>query len=456
MALDKTLLKKINLLYVEDDETIRTELASLLSNFCGEVQVASDGQEGLSIYEKNKKKINLIVSDITMPKMNGIEMVKKIREFDQDIDVIFATAYSDKEFLIDSIKLKVYNYVVKPIDIRALLDSISELAHKLHSREIIENKNIELAQYKEAIDDTLLVLKTDTKMKITHVNPMFEKVTSYEEKELIGKEFKFLKHDDISKNVYDDIYAQMLDKKSWNGKLKQVSKEGSILIVDTFLIPSFDEDGNINGSIIIQRDITQETLKQRQIQISLMKEKSEIFIKSKEGLAKNSIKINQLESEIQELEKSIKNSEVEKDKYLYLINKYKIDLSKFKARVEKFEKEENTKLSGMNVLRIKKENADLRIEVKRLKDRLESLLEETEKKVNQNKMTTSIQIEELEKEITECKEQLKSMGNRKALTQKIEYWKEKAKVESQRIEELEQKIVQLADKSLLTKIFGNR
>lgn len=456
MALDKTLLKKLSILYVEDDETIRTELASLLGNFFEEVFIASDGVEGLEVYKKNKKKINLIISDITMPKMSGIDMVKEIREFDDDIAIIFATAYSDKEFLIDSIKLKIYNYIIKPIDIRGLLASIGELAQALHTKEIINNKNKELSEYKEAIDASSIVIKTDTHMKITYVNSHFCKVTGYSSSELIGKNFSILKHQDIDKSIYDRMFENVLDNKMWNGKLKQVTKENVVFIVDSYMITSHDEDGNIIGSIIIQRDITEDTKKQRQVQIALMKEKSEIFIKSKESFAKKSITINKLESEIKELEKVVKNTETEKDKYLYLIGKYKTDIKRLKNRVDELEKEQKTKVTGINVLRIQKENADLRIEVKRLKDRLENLLEDMQKRVNQTKVTADIQIEDLEKELSESREKLKNMGNEQTLVQKVEYWKEKAKTETLKVDGLEQKIMRYADKSLLTKIFGSK
>lgn len=456
MALDKTLLKKLSILYVEDDETIRTELASLLTNFFTEVFVASDGDEGLSVYKKNKNKIDLIISDITMPKMSGIEMVKQIRDFDKEIAVIFATAYSDKEFLIDSIKLKVYNYIIKPIDIRGLLDSIAELAQAIHTKEIIENKNKELSEYKEAIDASSIVIKTDTHMKISYVNSQFCKITGYEKNELIGKKFSSLKHKDTDKSIYDNIYVKVLDNKMWNGKLKQVTKDKSVFIVDTYMITSHDEDGNIVGSIIIQRDITEDTKKQRQVQIALMKEKSDIFIKSKEGFAKKSILINKLENEVKELEEVVKNAETEKDKYLYLLGKYKNDMKKLQSRVLNFEKESQNKVSGINTLRIQKDNADLRIEVKRLKDRLEAILENTQKRVNQTKVSADIQIEDLERELEECREKLKNMGNEQTLVQKLEYWKEKAKKEAEKIDQLEQKVMKYANKSILAKIFDSK
>ena len=133
-------LKKCPILYVEDDAHIRNELSTLLANFFQEVYTANDGVDGFEVYKQNQEKIDIIISDISMPNMNGIEMVREIRDFDKEIPVIFATAYSDKEFLIDSIKLKVYEYIIKPIDVRGLITSINELALIKHHQELLFTK----------------------------------------------------------------------------------------------------------------------------------------------------------------------------------------------------------------------------------------------------------------------------------------------------------------------------
>ena len=73
MAIDKNLLKKLNILYVEDDDVIRNELAQLLSNFFGHIYTAVDGKDGLKTYEKNRKYIDIILTDINMPILNGID-----------------------------------------------------------------------------------------------------------------------------------------------------------------------------------------------------------------------------------------------------------------------------------------------------------------------------------------------------------------------------------------------
>lgn len=92
MAVDKKLLGRLRVLYVEDDENIRRELSTLLSNFFGKVYVADDGLKGLEAFKTYQNDIDIILSDINMPGLTGIEMMKKIREIDSKIPVIFATA----------------------------------------------------------------------------------------------------------------------------------------------------------------------------------------------------------------------------------------------------------------------------------------------------------------------------------------------------------------------------
>ncbi len=455
MSLDKTLLKQISILYVEDDNVMRTELASLLTNFFAQVFCASNGREGLEIFKKNQKKIDLIISDINMPDISGLEMVKQIREFDKEVGVIFSTAYSDKEFLIDSIKLKVVNYAIKPIDIRALLESINEFAQYIASKKIIKSKNKELSLYKEAIDANSIVIKTDIHMNITYVNSHFSKVSGFNKNELIGKEFLSLRYHDMNIKVYNNMFAKVLDNKMWKGKLKQITKDNGVLILDSYMIPSHDEDGNINGTIIIQRDITEDIKKQREVQVALMKEKSDIFIKTKETFAKNNLQINDLENQVKQLQKELNSSENDKGKCLYLLDKYKDDVKILKAKVDKYEKEDVTNIKGINIIKIQKENADLNIEMKKLRDNLENIITTSQKKINQIKIASNLQIEELEKELEKSKT-VNGTLDKQVLAQKVEFWKDKAKAETLRIEELEKRVIQFVDSRTLTKIFNGK
>ena len=194
MSIDKNLLKKFTLLYVEDDDVIRVELSQLLTSFFSEVLVAKNGKEGLRTFLENQDDIDLILTDVNMPELNGIEMIKKIRDFDKKIPVIFATAHSDNDFLAEAIKLRVQEYIVKPIDIRNLLSLMNEIGSSLYQEFLLKQQQDELTKYKEILDLNNIVIKTDTLLNITYVNELFCQISGFNNEELVGKELKYLKY----------------------------------------------------------------------------------------------------------------------------------------------------------------------------------------------------------------------------------------------------------------------
>lgn len=333
MSLDKDSLKRLRALYVEDDDNIRNELSSLLSNFFGKILVAKDGKDGIEQYVKNSQEIDVIISDINMPYLTGIEMIKRIREHNKDIPVIFTTAYSDNEYLADAIKLKVYEYIVKPIDIRKLLTVLNELATILHQNELIAKQNEELEKYKDVIDANNIVIKTDATMKITYVNELFCKTTSFSTDELIGSELNILRHNDTDPKIYEQIYKNILDNKEWKGRIKNRTKENGYYISDTYIITTTDDNSKITGSLCVQKDITDEINKKREVQLALMKDKGDIFIKSKAGSAEQTVIINNLKHDIEQLRKELNSVKSERDKYLYKIDNLNKDNKKLRGEL---------------------------------------------------------------------------------------------------------------------------
>ena len=124
-------MKKLNakLLFVEDDTMSREIMQEILQEYFLEVIVAKDGKEGLEMFKNNQ--VDVIFTDISMPKMNGIEMIKEIRKLDEDIPVVIVSAYNESEYLINSIKLSVCDYLLKPINASALEELIAKCEKKL-------------------------------------------------------------------------------------------------------------------------------------------------------------------------------------------------------------------------------------------------------------------------------------------------------------------------------------
>lgn len=97
------------------------------------LETASNGLEGLELARSFKPQI--IISDVRMPKMNGIELATKIREFDPEVKIIFLSGYSDKEYLKSAIHLKAVRYVEKPVKLNELTDAIQESITQYHSEQ---------------------------------------------------------------------------------------------------------------------------------------------------------------------------------------------------------------------------------------------------------------------------------------------------------------------------------
>lgn len=117
-------LKNVSILCVEDEDGIREIIVKTLKYYFNEVYEASNGEEGYHIYEEYKPKI--ILSDIQMNKMNGIDFVKKVREVDLNVMIIMLTAHSDSEYLMKLINLNINHFILKPLNLEKLDEGLKK------------------------------------------------------------------------------------------------------------------------------------------------------------------------------------------------------------------------------------------------------------------------------------------------------------------------------------------
>ena len=248
-------LKKLSLLYVEDDLNTSEELEYFLQNKVKKLYIAKNGQEGLDLFEKYQP--DLIITDIQMPIMTGIKMIKLIKQKNPNIPIIIITAFNDTDYLFEAIKLNVTNYLTKPLNLFALSDVLSNISKNIN----LENENKEiyntLKQYKDIVDERSIISKTDKNGIITYVNEPFEKISGYKKEELLGKSHSIITHPSINKDVFKKMWKKInIDKKSWQGRLRNISKEGNEYFVDIIIKPILDLDGNIVEYISLSNDIT--------------------------------------------------------------------------------------------------------------------------------------------------------------------------------------------------------
>lgn len=151
-VLKKQLIKNMNILYVEDEEELRETYQEILSMLVNKVFIAKDGKDALEIFEANSTNIDLIISDIRMPNIDGIEFATMIKEKAPQIPIILTTAFSDTSYLLKAIKIGVSDYVLKPISVENIIESIYKVMlpivqkNRLHNSESLLDETLYITQ----------------------------------------------------------------------------------------------------------------------------------------------------------------------------------------------------------------------------------------------------------------------------------------------------------------------
>ena len=127
------LLENLTILYVEDDVDTQRLIKKVLSSSAKEVFVAGDGEEGLALYKE--KQPDIVLTDISMPQMDGLEMAKRIKEIEPKQAIGIFTAFDEPEYLKKAAELDIGTYLLKPFDRRQFFNSLEYLGM------IVENQN---------------------------------------------------------------------------------------------------------------------------------------------------------------------------------------------------------------------------------------------------------------------------------------------------------------------------
>ena len=141
-------MSQLNLLYVEDEISVREMLSKRLEKIVKNLYVAVDGEDGYEKYLEHKP--DLILTDITMPKLNGIQMANKIREIDSQIPIIVLSAHADSNFLLDAIESGVTGYLIKPIN-KEKLYTLLETNAKMIYLDKINKKQLQQIEEQKTI-----------------------------------------------------------------------------------------------------------------------------------------------------------------------------------------------------------------------------------------------------------------------------------------------------------------
>ncbi|NPA73208.1 MAG: response regulator [Epsilonproteobacteria bacterium] len=124
--------KNLKILYVEDNQDTREMTTMMLEDFFQTIILSTDGEDGFNKFREHK--VDLVLTDINMPKLNGLELCRKIREIDKNIPLIVLSAHNETNYFEDSEEIGVDGYLLKPIDIEQLANLLYNVIKKIEKK----------------------------------------------------------------------------------------------------------------------------------------------------------------------------------------------------------------------------------------------------------------------------------------------------------------------------------
>jgi len=327
--LNNNFLKKLIILYVEDDETTREQLAKTLKRLFKSVILAANGEEGYTKYQEITSRgycVDLVLSDINMPKMNGIDMLIKIREHDNNIPFIFTTARSESEYLMKAIELNVNHYALKPIDTDDIILQVQKACEKQYYEKLVEKQKHELESYFDAISHVATIYKMNEEGQIIYANENFLKLSNYNEDEVKQLAVEDLLHKDIPDEFVNKTWSFIRKGKIWKGDTKYFDKDKKSFYLK---ITIFKIEGDENEYVTVGFDQTEEYLKKRDFHRNVMlniKDKNMKISELTRTADNQSYQIDQLSDYSMELQKKIDEEKNKTKAGLKQINYYESKL----------------------------------------------------------------------------------------------------------------------------------
>ena len=242
------ILKSFSVLCVEDEADVREELGQFLTRRVKKLYLATNGKQGLELFIKHKP--DIVVTDILMPVLNGLDMAKEIKLISPDTPIIITTAFNEADFFLRAIDLGIDKYVLKPIKAQKFIASLEEIAWLLKAQKELKLSATVFNATAEAIT------VTDPDNCIVAVNPAFVRITGYAGDEVIGFNPKILSSGRQDKLFYQALWHELNVRHHWQGEIWNRRKSGEIYPEWLNISVVTNDEGRVIYHVAIFSDIT--------------------------------------------------------------------------------------------------------------------------------------------------------------------------------------------------------
>lgn len=196
-------------LYAEDEKTLKSIMIASLSKLFKDVIVASDGEEAFEKFLENRERIDLVITDLSMPKVDGIELTTKIKEYIKinalhTPPIVITTSHSEEEYLIKLIELNIDKFLSKPVTKEKIIDSLYSVCRSINDRKMVE-------KYREELETALFLAEKKNRILEVKLNQIAQEKNRQRDQKLeeASNEKEIIEEEE---DYFDSLRAVDLDE----------------------------------------------------------------------------------------------------------------------------------------------------------------------------------------------------------------------------------------------------
>lgn len=243
----------LNILVVEDDLPSRVFISTILKGYFQNIFMAENGQEGLEVFKEHSP--DIIVSDIGMPVMNGLDMARYIRRINPRVPIILTTAFDNKSVLLEAIELGINSYIIKPVQKEQMITVLENVSSTILIERQLKQQEDRLKVLSSAVEHSLsFVLIFDKNGIIEYANPALCDSTGFSPEELIGNNIKLLEVYDF--DGYSAYHKAVNEFSEWQGELPVKMKNGDSFWVSSACSLIYNDESLEPKYVQVSEDIT--------------------------------------------------------------------------------------------------------------------------------------------------------------------------------------------------------
>lgn len=264
---------RARLLWIGELESTVQHVRTLLHVRNYRLFVAQNQEEAFSFAP-----IDLILLELDVYDTASVERLRQVRAAyaEPQTPIFIVTQAYDSALLHALIQNGANEFFVKPLLGEMLGERIDFWLERQRIQNVQQREGRLLQEYKNVIDKSMIVSKTDPHGIITYVNEQFCDISGYRADELIGRSHRIVRHSDTPESVFQDLWKTILSGNMWKGVLKNRKKDGSAYWVHAFIYPIITRQGQIDEVIAIRNDVTQLHLVKESLSRALQRSDSDL------------------------------------------------------------------------------------------------------------------------------------------------------------------------------------